>query len=100
MTNKLEAIKDGIQKAFPGSQIIYREKKFELHKFRIDRERLPSYWLYFTWEYIEDHSANEVLDGLRKSNVSEILLSTNKPKWLAIGDFGVKEVDDSYGHGR
>src|SRR5208337_5037711 len=99
MRNKVKVIKDAIQKAFPDSKIAYREKKFELHKFRIDRERLPSCWLYFIWECIEDHSENEVLDTLRKLKIFETLLNTNKPKWLAIGDFGVKEVDDSYGRG-
>jgi hypothetical protein len=56
MRNKVQVIKEAIQKAFPDSEIVYREKKFELHKFRIDRGGLPSCWLYLTWEYIEDHS--------------------------------------------
>lgn len=99
MENKVHVIKDAIQKAFPDAKIDYREKKFELHKFRINREGRPSCWLYLTWEYIEDHDEKVILDRLRKFNVYETLLNTHEPQWLAIGDFGVKEVDDAYGRG-
>ena len=97
--NKLGVIKDAIQRAFPDSEIHYLEKKFVLHKFRIDREGRHSCWLYLTWENIENHSEKDVLDRLRISKVFDIMLNANKSIWLAVGDFGVKEVDDSYGRG-
>jgi hypothetical protein len=99
MENKVEVIRDEIQKAFPDARIEYREKKFELHKFRIDREGRPSCWLYLTWKYIEDHGDKEVLDILRRWNVFEILNNAPKSKWLAVDDFGVHEVNDCYGRG-
>ena len=45
MKNKMEVIIEAILKAIPDSEIGYRETKFVLHRFRIDRSGLPSCWL-------------------------------------------------------
>ncbi|MEW6657090.1 MAG: hypothetical protein AB1424_00365 [Thermodesulfobacteriota bacterium] len=97
MISKVGVIKDTIQEAFPDSEIHYVEKKFKLHKFRIDRAGLPSCWLYFTYEYILNHIEKDIIYRLLNSKVFDIFHNTNKPKWFAIGNYGVKEVDDSYG---
>jgi hypothetical protein len=99
MKNKVDEIKNAIQKAFPEAQIDNREKWRALYKFRIDRAGRPPCWLYFGWEYLLNNSVQIVLERLKKSNVFETLLNADESKWLAIGDFGVKEVDDTYGRG-
>jgi hypothetical protein len=97
--NKLETIKGTIQKAFPDAMIDYREEKVKLYKFSIDREGRPPCWLYFIWEYLLNNDVQVVLDILTKFNVFDTLSNASEPKWLAVGDFGVKEVDHNYGQG-
>ncbi len=96
---KLDVIRNAIQKAFPDAKIDYSERKYVHYNFLIDREGRPPCWLYFVWEYLLDHNEQEVLERLRRFNVFETLLNAPEQKWLAVGDFGVQEVDDSYGRG-
>jgi len=97
MENKVKAIMDAIQEAFPDAKIDYREQKFELYKFRIYREMLPC-WIYFDWQYFLNHNEREIISQLRQS-VFKKLVNNIVPKWLAVGDFGVKEVDENYSRG-
>jgi len=97
MERKLEVIKGAIQNAFPKGEIDYLFGN-ELHKFRIFRKGPPC-WIYFTSEYIEDHNEQDILARLSDENVFEFLANATEIKWLAIGNFGVREVDDSFGRG-
>ena len=95
MEPKAQALFNELTKVFPEGHVEYRFES-ELHKFRLERED-PSHWLYVAREFIDDHSAKELIASLSRWQIPEAFRSSSKSRWLFLGEAGVREVDDSFG---
>ncbi|MCX5890538.1 MAG: hypothetical protein NTY36_13985 [Deltaproteobacteria bacterium] len=93
LERKLDVIRDTIQKAFPDSEIVYREKSFSLYKFQVNRKGLPPCCLVFTWECLLQ-TEDKIIEMLRREKVFERLSNTSSQMNILITDTDVREVNE------
>lgn len=97
MDPKAEALMQALSQAFGNCHIDYQFAN-ELHKFRL--ESGPTHWLYVARTFVDDHTEQELLDGLTRWRIPGAFANSQQSRWLFLGVGGVREVDDAFGRGR
>ena len=97
MEPKSQAIFDELMKVFPEGNVEYLFGN-GLHKFRLEREG-PSQWLYVSREFVDDHTAQEIITRFSGFQISEAFRGSPNNLWLFLSEAGVREVDDNFGRG-
>ena len=98
MDPKASALLVELEKIFPGGRVEYQFAN-ELHKFHLERDG-PSHWLYVERTFVEDHTEQELVASLAHNGISQTFQASQHSLWLALGERGVRKVDDRYGRGR
>ncbi|BAO31031.1 hypothetical protein SUTH_03258 [Sulfuritalea hydrogenivorans sk43H] len=98
MDSKVRILVRKLSDVFADGHVEYRFEA-QLHKFRIDHEG-PTFWLYISREFAEDHTEEELVTSLVSWNISEAFRSSPKSRWLFLSETGVREVDCEFGKDR
>jgi hypothetical protein len=94
MEPKSQAIFDELMKVFPEGNVEYFYGN-DLHKFRLEREG-PSQWLYVSREFVDDHTAQEIIMRFSGLQISEAFRGSPCSLWLFLSEAGVREVDGNF----
>jgi hypothetical protein len=97
MDPKAQALQNELERAVGGAAIEYQYSN-DLHKFRLDVD--PPHWLYVGRDFLDDHTADELIHALVHWQVSEALLASPNSRWLFLSEGGVRDVDAEFGRGR
>ena len=97
MDPKAEALKQAFSQAFGNCNVEYQFAN-ELHKYRLDWG--PAHWLYVARTFVDDHTEQELLNSLTRSQIFSAFRNAQDSRWLFFGEGGVREVDDAFGRGR
>lgn len=97
MDPKAEALVRALSAAF-GNCTVGHQFANELHKFRL--EWGPTHWLYVARAFVDDHTEQELVESLERWRIADAFRTSQRSRWLFLGERGVLEVDNNFGRGR
>jgi len=95
MNKNIQVFKNEILEGLPNKRIQYQFTN-DLHKFRIEGEGEPTYWLYVNRELEEDCEPIIILNLIRIYHIVDTLNKAVKSKWLYMGPDSMREVDENF----